>query len=282
MSRADLPWRTRGLLIHRPAALSTNPFHSASLFDAPPAYSEVTNSAPQPAVPGPASSQTALIADDEYAFLDDFDTVFLIDDSGSMAGGLWCQTADALMTIAPICTAHDADGIDILFLNNCAVYEHVKDSSEIREIFQTINPGGSTPTGKRLTKLLGDYLKKYTADPENTKPMNLICITDGAPTDDDEYPLINTAKKLDALDAPAWQVGVQFFQVGSDPKASDHLKMLDDELAKISGKSDLRDIVDTVPFTDANGGRLSADGILKVVLGAVTRRLDRRSQDLHR
>jgi hypothetical protein len=87
---------------------------------------------------------------------------------------------------------------------------------------------------------------------------------------------------LDDLRAPAWQVGIQFFQVGSDPKAARHLKVLDDDLAKFSTRDRMRDIVDTVPFTDANGGRLSADGILKVVLGAVTRRLDRNSEDLHR
>ena len=275
-------WCTDGLLIRRTAAPSPNPLNSASSLDAPPAYSEAVNAAPQPVVPAPAPSQAAPVVDDEYAFLDEFDTVFLIDDSGSMAGGLWRQTAEALMTIAPICTAHDADGIDIYFLNNRTAYEHVTNASTIREIFETVSPGGSTPTGRRLNTLLGDYMSKYAADPDNTKPMNLICITDGTPTDDDESPLIKTAKKLDQLDAPAWQVGVQFFQVGSDQEASEHLKVLDDELAEISGKDDLRDIVDTVPFTDANGGRLSANGILKVVLGAVTRRLDRRSQGLHR
>jgi Mg-chelatase subunit ChlD len=267
------------ILTHRSAALSANPFHSASSFDAPPAYSPAPNAA---TVASPARTNTAPVADDAYAFLDEFDTVFLIDDSGSMAGSLWRQTADALMTIAPICTAHDADGIDIYFLNHPNDYMNVTDSTAIREIFQTVRPGGATPTGRRLHKLLKDYLVAYTARPNTTKPMNIICITDGVPTDDDEDPLIKTAKKLDDLDAPAWQVGIQFFQVGRDPEASKHLKMLDDELAEIAGKDDLRDIVDTVPFTNANGGRLTADGILKVVLGAVTRRLDRKSKELHR
>ena len=280
--QSEISGRTDGLLTNRIVA-SSNPFHSASSFDAPPAYSEAPNAAAQPAVaPAPNPGNAAAVADDEYAFLDEFDTVFLIDDSGSMAGGLWRQTADALMTIAPICTAHDADGIDIYFLNHPTVYKNVTSSSTVREIFETVRPGGATPTGLRLDKLLRKYMSDYKADPDTMKPMNLICITDGVPTDDDEDPLIKTAKKLDELDAPAWQVGIQFFQVGSDLKASEHLQMLDDELAKISGNDDLRDIVDTVPFTDANGGRLSADGILKVVLGAVTRRLDRRSQNLHR
>jgi uncharacterized protein YegL len=158
----------------------------------------------------------------------------------------------------------------------------VTSATTVREIFETVRPGGATPTGQRLDVLLRAYLRRYKANPNAAKPMNLICITDGVPTDDDEGPLITAAERLDEFDAPAWQVGIQFFQVGSDQKASKHLKMLDDELIKFSGKDHLRDIVDTVPFTTANGGRLSADGILKVVLGAVTRRLDRRSQDLHR
>jgi hypothetical protein len=114
------------------------------------------------------------------------------------------------------------------------------------------------------------------------KPLNLIVITDGEPSDDVEAPLISCAKKLDKLDAPAWQIGIQFFQVGRDEGARAHLRALDDELAEIAGM-ELRDMVDTVPFKGKEGEHLSADGILKVVLGAVNRRLDRkRSRDLHR
>jgi len=240
----------------------------------------VTNATPQPA---PAPSQATPVDDNAYAFLDTFDTVFLIDDSGSMAGGLWRQTAEALMTIAPICTAHDEDGIDIYFINNPGKYKNVRSASRVQEIFETVRPGGATNIGQRLnTLLVKDYLHDYETKPDTTKPMNLICITDGEPTDDDEAPLIDTAERLDDLRAPAWQVGIQFFQVGSDQKAARHLKRLDDDLAKYSTRDRMRDIVDTVPFTNANGGRLSADGILKVVLGAVTRRLDRNSEDLHR
>ena len=106
---------------------------------------------------------------------------------------------------------------------------------------------------------------------------------DGEPSDDVESPLIAAAKKLDKLDAPAWQVGVQFFQVGRDEEAKKHLKSLDDELAEIAGDDDLRDMVDTVPFKGEEGATLTGDGILKVVLGAVNRRLDRKkSKDLHR
>jgi hypothetical protein len=73
------------------------------------------------------------------------------------------------------------------------------------------------------------------------------------------------------------------FTVGHDEAAKAHLKQLDDELAEIAGDGEIRDIVDTVPFTGAYGIGLNGDGILKVVLGAVNRRLDRKkSQELHR
>lgn len=274
-------WRRKPVLTCLSAAPSSNPFHNPSSFDAPPAYSAAPNAAPQPTT---VTSNSAAVADDAYAFLAEFDTIFLIDDSGSMAGSRWRQTADALMTVTPICTAHDRDGVDIYFINQpeLASHSNVTSASAVQEIFNTVRPGGSTLTGMRIAKILNLHFEEYERAPASTKPINIICITDGEPSDDVERVIIRAAQKLDKLDAPAWQVGIQFFQVGNDVKATEHLKQLDDELAELSGDRDLRDIVDTVPFTNAEGARLSGDGILKVVLGAVTRRLDRRSKELHR
>ena len=268
-----------------------NPFRDMT--DAPPPYSAGKSEPAAAYVPPPvaasSSSNTVLPSDDDpYAFLSSFDTVFLIDDSGSMAGGLWRETKEALQRITPICTAHDQDGIDIFFLNapDHESYQNVKDPEAVDRIFSRVRPGGMTPTGQKLNKILKPYLRLCEANKDNldvVKPMNIICITDGAPSDDVESPLALAAKKLDKLDAPAWQIGVQFFQVGTDPAAKAHLKSLDDDLAEIAGVDDLRDMVDTVPYTGAEGTKLSADGILKVVLGAVLRKLDRKkSKDLHR
>ncbi|KAI2479380.1 von willebrand factor [Pyrenophora tritici-repentis] len=112
--------------------------------------------------------------------------------------------------------------------------------------------------------------------------MNIIVITDGEPSDDVESAIIQAARKLDKLDAPTWQVGIQFFQVGREPGAREHLKQLDDGLAELAKDDDLRDIVDTVPFTGTGDEKLTATGIMKVVLGSVNRRLDRTSMELHR
>ncbi|KAF2104571.1 hypothetical protein NA57DRAFT_31076 [Rhizodiscina lignyota] len=254
----------------------------------PPAYTPAApvNSAPVATSSSEQTSSTsAATADDRYAFLSSFDTVFLIDDSGSMAGRSWRETKGALETITPICTQHDADGIDIYFLNapDNPFFQGVKDLATVREIFSTVRPQYGTPTGQRLNQLLKPYLNRYQANPDGTKPLNIIVITDGEPSDDVESVIINAAKKLDKFDAPAWQVGIQFFQVGKEPGAREHLKQLDDELAELAGGDDLRDIVDTVPYTGEGDEPLSGEGVLKVVLGAVNRRLDRKkSKELHR
>jgi Mg-chelatase subunit ChlD len=223
----------------------------------PPAYS------PAPVIAPAVASSSAAVNDDRYAFLTSFDTVFLIDDSGSMAGRSWRETAKALEAITPICVAHDADGIDIYFLNekDSAWYHNIKSAATVSEVFSAVRPRGGTPTGQRLNQILKPYLARLTANSE-VKPLNIIVITDGEPSDDVESPIINAAKKLDKLDAPAWQVGIQFFQVGREPGAREHLKQLDDELEEIAG-GELRDIVDTVPWLGEEDQELNSEGILK-------------------
>ncbi|CAJ2511243.1 Uu.00g068680.m01.CDS01 [Anthostomella pinea] len=241
------------------------------------------------------SAKNASTEEDPYAFLSSFDTVFLIDDSSSMRGRSWKETQDALATIVPICTAHDEDGVDVFFLNHKSRdkgdakkgtpgtgYRNVGSLSQVREMFQEIEPTGVTPTGTRLNYLMNTYVKLYenklreTGDVMCLKPLNIIVITDGIPTDDVDLPLTKIAIRLDKVDAPLIQLGVQFFQVSNDPSATEALRRLDDELGNhIRGPEAMRDIVDTATFDDASGQRtLTADGILKVLLGSVVKRLD--------
>lgn len=110
------------------------------------------------------------------------------------------------------------------------------------------------------------------------KPINIITITDGVFTDDAEGVIIKTAKMLDGptCDALPWQVGIQFFQIGNDEAAREELEGLDDHLGARCQDANMRDIVDTVSWKNRAGARLNGDGILKTVLGAVNKRLDRR------
>ncbi|KAH6872798.1 hypothetical protein BKA58DRAFT_382774 [Alternaria rosae] len=275
------PFDSASPATRRPNSSNMNPFSSNR--DAPPAYT-----------PGPAQNTPAVTSapttdieeDDPYDFLRSFDTVFLIDDSGSMAGRSWRETGKALEVIAPICTKRDADGIDIYFLNHpdSSIYKNVTSAGTVIEIFQTVRPRGATPTGQRLNKILESYLQRFMLD-KTIKPMNIIVITDGVPSDDLETHIISAARKLDEEKAIAHQIGIQFFQVGKEPGAREHLMQLDDglvHLARMDGRGIPRDIVDTVPFTGDGNAELTGTGILKATMGAINRRWDYASKGIHR
>lgn len=240
----------------------------------PPTYSSLSL-APNLQQPEPPRYNVSPPASKYYERLARFDTVFLIDDSGSMSGPNWSQTSDALAAVVPICTAHDSDGVDIYFLNSHTAHTNIRSSADVLAIFDTVRPSGATPTGRRLGDLFTRYMKAYKQD-SKIKPINIIVITDGVATDPRklEKNIIDTAKELDKLKAKDRQIGVQFFQVGSDEAATESLVELDNSLSEVSGA---RDMVDTVSWRDMNGGNgLSAEGILKVVMGGIDKRMDRR------
>ncbi|ORY56921.1 uncharacterized protein BCR38DRAFT_303540, partial [Pseudomassariella vexata] len=243
------------------------------------------------------SPQAASTAEDPYAFLSSFDTVLLIDNSGSMAGASWKQVKAVLQAIVPICTAHDEDGIDIYFINKPTnalpgfemgsaggFYRNVTNLAKVEDIFSTVKPGGDTMMGRRLKEILVPYTELYkqkereTGDKTCLRPLNIIVITDGEANDNVEESLGNAARFLDECGAPPYQIGVQFFQIGNVPGVAEYLQYLDDELGRNS-RNGFRDMIDTVTFDCLPGDTaptLTADGILKAVLGAVVKRLDRR------
>lgn len=99
--------------------------------------------------------------------------------------------------------------------------------------------------------------------------MNIVILTDGEPTDEPEDVIVAMARELDRLNAPLNQVGIQFVQIGDDEAVTEYLEALDDALSK---EYNIRDIVDTTPYT---GKDLTGDELLKILLGAVNKRLDR-------
>ena len=150
----------------------------------------------------------------------------------------------------------------------------------MRSLFSSVRPSGSTPTGARLDAIMRPYLisieralEDYdSTDPEVTgiKPINYIIITDGAPTDAPEDVIVAAARRLDRGDFPLNQLGIQFVQIGSDPEATRALEELDDELAGTHG---IRDVVDTTPY---KSGGLDGETLIKILLGGINRRVDRR------
>ncbi|KAJ7878434.1 hypothetical protein B0H13DRAFT_2052678 [Mycena leptocephala] len=218
-----------------------------------------------------------------------YDTVILVDDSGSMTlpgsrKGVtrWFEAGQALEALAETAAQYDADGIDIHFLNSKSVALNMKSSVDVRGVFDKVRPGGATPTGERLDQILKPYLRKLenaeiqddgtpvNGKGEEIKRVNFIVITDGEATDHPKVPVIDAATRLMAISNLCLiQLGIQFVQIGNDAAATRALKELDDDIHKAGN---IRDIVDTTPYTKLSP--VTADGLIKVLLGGINRRVD--------
>lgn len=216
--------------------------------------------------------------EDALETLRHYDTIIIMDDSSSMAGSLWKEAKQALATLADVASKYDANGVDIHFLNHYGSMTGVTDSKAVHQQFANLQPCGPTPIGHRLDVILGDYFRDLDAAKrqedagdyfarKQIKPVNVIIITDGAPTDDPESVIVSFAKRLEADKWPLAQVGIQFVQIGNSRRATQFLVELDDSLKQIHH---IRDIVDTTPYI----GQLNAEMLIKILLGGINRRVD--------
>jgi hypothetical protein len=241
----------------------------------------------------PAAPQQPLGIDDPLGFLTYFDTCFLIDDSKSMRP-YWDEVTALVRTVIPLCTERDTSGVDIYFSNHKpagslfggigrAGYRNIglvagmpEMHDNVEGIFNHVQPHGSKRINKRLNQILGRYMGAYKQSVQQTrsswamKPLNIIVVT--AQSLDRHTPEIVTAvaRQLDQLDAPSHQLGIQLFRIGDDPAVAEQMELLDDG---IEHDESTRDIVDTTTWT-GGPGKLSPEGVLKVVGGAVQRSID--------
>ena len=213
---------------------------------------------------------TSANTDDDYLNrLKMFDTVFIVDDTGSMTQSItkdgsgperWDVTVQALGHIAELAARYDEDGIDIRFLKDQARNaDNVTSGIQIRAILDKVNlsepiHGGGTEFWDHLTAAMGPHLMRYeqyleestaykrkqargvktAIAPKKPKFLNLIVLTDGQANDEQEVEeyIVDVAEQLDNLKAPKGYIGVQFVQIGDDDRAKKYLKRLDDDLKK--------------------------------------------------
>ncbi|RDB26043.1 hypothetical protein Hypma_006139 [Hypsizygus marmoreus] len=197
-------------------------------------------------------------------------TVVLVDDSASMAGALWRDAREALAGIADLNDKASADGVDVYFMNDFRFGVNLKDGNEVRGLFDAVKPAGETPTGKKLQELFDTYLPLVEDTQRSHRPITIVVITDGVPTDDPREVIINAARRLDRNQIPLKRFGVQFAQIGDDYEATEALQELDDDLAAAHG---IRDMVDTTPY-DSNDRQFTSATMVKILLGAIDETLD--------
>ncbi|KAF8273662.1 hypothetical protein EI94DRAFT_1715529 [Lactarius quietus] len=200
----------------------------------------------------------------------DFKLVVVIDDSDSMEGALWLEARDALAGVAEFCRQRGGEGLDIYCLNSPRHRLDLRVELDVRDFFDSIIPQGQTPLGAKLRQILDIYVPRIEDPSSNHRPINILVITDGVPTDDPRPVIVEYARYLDRRNVALHQLGIQFVQIGNDPDATEALKELDDDLGPTHG---VRDMVDTVTF-NSDQPHLRADVLVKVLLGALNSDID--------
>ncbi|KAI0850703.1 hypothetical protein F5Y00DRAFT_231849 [Daldinia vernicosa] len=243
-------------------------------------YTNDDDTAGVPQAPG--TEHTELLS-----FLQYFETLFLIDDSSNMKRQ-WSDVSALIQAVAPVCLKYDENGVDLYFINHRPMlyfpgmhvrksgYNHIgkvhsdtgkRDSTQ--NIFQGVKPGGGCKLGARLKRILSWYIEQLKLDPQRA-PLNVIVITAGISDDDFAKPLLEIAKELDSMNAPAHQLGVMLFQLGDNEEARKKFEHADDEMWK---EARTRDIVDTVAWRGWPAS-FGSDDMVKAVLGAVSKKMD--------
>lgn len=169
-----------------------------------------------------------------FAKLKGYDTRFLVDDSDSMNGRRWTTTKSVLAQIASIAVNYDKDGVDVRFFNAYLDAEkrlNLDSAEKVMSLFKNLEPEGETPTADTLETELNEYVHEYKKN-RRIKGLNLIVITDGEPSHDQDVEgvIVKYAKMLAEHDAPPLQVGIQFVQIGDEKGAKDFLDSLDNDL----------------------------------------------------
>lgn len=185
-------------------------------------------------------------SEDKYSFLSTFDTVILIDDSGSMAGHSWKAVSQALTTIAPIVTQHDSDGIDLYFSNH--KYQEIKEKTGSREGNMVAKicrarASGSAMNGARIQNIPKPYISKYEGYLGANKSVGDLktAVTDGLSPDDIESVLTQLATERGPFSPHGC---VKYIQSGNDALGKNELKELDNN----SSGGGIRDLLDSVTW----------------------------------
>ncbi|KAG6855866.1 hypothetical protein H0H87_009901 [Tephrocybe sp. NHM501043] len=158
--------------------------------------------------------------------------VFIIDDSGSMTGSNWFEARDSLLEIADRALDSDIADIDLRFLNSSLKFHGIKGRTKIIDIFEAIQPSGPTPLGSALDAVLQEYLTRLervfnTFQYATVKPLGVIVLTDGVPTDQPGEVLSKALARLRVIAThPLNAVSIQIIQIGDDRDAIPVLQQL--------------------------------------------------------
>jgi ankyrin repeat protein len=242
-----------------------------------PSQSVITDLGPLSIIQIPGGKQEPVVAayrrgSASIAQASNFDTVLLIDDTGSMqlayesdpywmiGKSRWMLLIDSLTHLVDILLHHGTDSMAVHFINSPE--KNVEDIQSGQQIINLLSneielerSAGGTFLTRSLERILSPYLNRLShinknakkAENEGNPPLmfpkrlNIVVVSDGNADDssDTEEYIVDVAKELDRLDAPPNQVRIHVLQIGEDEEASKWLKMFD---ARLHAAYPMRDV----------------------------------------
>ncbi|GAQ83863.1 hypothetical protein KFL_001650160 [Klebsormidium nitens] len=207
-----------------------------------------------------------------------YDTVILVDDSSSMSfeenGERIEDLKEILSKVAEVATLFDQDGIVIRFLNSRLEGNGIRNKEDAENLVNQVRFQGLTPlAGSMQRNVLDSLVFRFAAAGELQKPVLVITITDGEPTDNPRDAILHTIAGAKRRLAPQYgpkAVAFQFAQVGRDQRAQAFLERLDNH-------PEVGDIIDCTSYFELEAEEFRKKGVdltphlwlVKMMVGAI-------------
>ena len=201
---------------------------------------QTSKSSGQPGSSSPDPSTQLRGKEDAYATLQQYDTLFLVDDSASMTknysvtGNKWEITKKVMAEIADIVVKHNSDGVDVQCFNyfpKPPKGKNLRSAEDVMSLCEDVKPYGPSPIADKLDEVLNEYCYKFDQN-RRIRGLNLIVLTAKKPDDDQdvEAVIVKWARIFEEKRMHLLKVGIQFVQIGNNPEAAAYFKPLDDTL----------------------------------------------------
>ncbi|KAF8451795.1 hypothetical protein BGX38DRAFT_465905 [Terfezia claveryi] len=211
-----------------------------------------------------------------------YDVVFLLDDSGSIRfSELEGELKGILQAAAFATSLFDEDGFSVRFLNSDVQGDHIKSEQEAMALVDRVSFNGETPlAGSLKNKILVPMVDNGRLD----KPLHVIIITDGVPTDSargefqrniretlDRYVIRGVRSKV---------VSIQIAQIGNDKRAQAYLQKLDTD-------PDIGGLIDCTSNFELESTQYAKKGLTitkynwycKLMMGAIDKSYDDKDEE---
>lgn len=215
-----------------------------------------------------------------------YDVVFLLDDSGSIRfSELEGELKGILQAAAFATSLFDEDGFSVRFLNSDVQGDNIKSEQEAMSLVDRVVFNGETPlAGSLKNKILGPMVGRMVEQRGLNKPLHVIIITDGVPTDSVRGEFQRYIRE--ALDPFVIKgkrskvVSIQIAQIGNDKRAQAYLQKLDTD-------PDIGSLIDCTSNFELESIQYAKKGLTitkynwycKLMMGAIDKSYDEKDEE---